>query len=302
MSGDAFKSLDDDALRERFRGLILAYDEACATYHHARAAEIHREFYQIEDELRRRRGDADWRRTGLEELGVDDVIVSFRERAIAYDEADGTDETEHLYSDLDAAKKELQRRPGDQRRALFALYFDPDIRVRAAAAEATRNLAPLLSLHRLRNIDDEEWQAPISGVDIEEADLAAFFPARTGKPRRLAACSADDLRQRFAAIALQQSDAQLGAEIARYNRLFWQTKGIEEELKGRTEDQRKVLVPLLQHPNPQVRLMAAQCTLAVAPDESRKTLQALWDQKLYPQAMYAKGTLDALERGERKPT
>ena len=66
MTGGEFDALDDEALGERFRSLMLAYDEACMTYDHAKAAEIHREFYAIEDELRRRRGDDNWRRTGLE--------------------------------------------------------------------------------------------------------------------------------------------------------------------------------------------------------------------------------------------
>jgi hypothetical protein len=56
------------------------------------------------------------------------------------------------------------------------------------------------------------------------------------------------------------------------------------------------------HPNPQVRLMAAQSTLAVAPAGARQVLQELWDRKEFPQAADAMGTLRKLERGDRKPT
>jgi hypothetical protein len=77
---------------------------------------------------------------------------------------------------------------------------------------------------------------------------------------------------------------------------------VESELKTRKGDQRSALVPLFVHPNPQVRLMAAEVTLAVAPAAARQTLQELWDRKEFPQAAYAMGTLRALERGDRKPT
>jgi hypothetical protein len=49
-------------------------------------------------------------------------------------------------------------------------------------------------------------------------------------------------------------------------------------------------------------MMAAQFTLTLAPAAARQTLQDLSDQNIYPQAAYARGTLWALERGDRKPT
>jgi hypothetical protein len=94
----------------------------------------------------------------------------------------------------------------------------------------------------------------------------------------------------------------LYGEIAKYNRLYDQIVAVELELKNRPGDQRAALVPLFAHPNPQVRLMAAQSALAAAPASARQTLQEIWDRKEFPQAAYAKGTLDALERGDRKST
>jgi hypothetical protein len=114
--------------------------------------------------------------------------------------------------------------------------------------------------------------------------------------------SVAQLIERFIEVTLAQFDAELYDEFAKYNRLCREMIAIEQELKGRPGDQRTALVPLFAHPNPQVRLMAAQCTLAVAPVAARQTLQALWDQKKFPQAAYAMGTLRALERGDRKPT
>jgi hypothetical protein len=106
----------------------------------------------------------------------------------------------------------------------------------------------------------------------------------------------------FTGDALKQFNAELYGDIAKYNRLYREIVAIEQELKSRSGDQRSTLMPLFEHPNPQVRLMAAQSTLAVAPAAARQTLQELWDRKEFPQAAYAMGTLRALERGDRKPT
>lgn len=117
----------------------------------------------------------------------------------------------------------------------------------------------------------------------------------------LADMTSPQLAERFTELALGQFKAELYGEIAKYNRLYDNIIAIEQELKSRPGDQRTILVPLFSHPNPQVRLMAAQSTLAVAPAAARQTLQALWDRKEFPQAAYAMGTLRALERGDRKP-
>jgi Domain of unknown function (DUF2019) len=114
--------------------------------------------------------------------------------------------------------------------------------------------------------------------------------------------TAAQLVERFTALALSQFKAELVGEIAKYNRLFRELLAIEEELKSRDGDQRLALTPLFAHPNPQVRLMAAEATLALAPAAARQTLQELWDRNEFPQAAFAMGTLRALERGDRKPT
>ena len=110
------------------------------------------------------------------------------------------------------------------------------------------------------------------------------------------------LVERFAALALGQFTAELHGETEKYNRLFRELVAIEQELKGRTGDQRVALVSLFEHPNAQVRLMAAELTLAVARASACRTLQEIWDKNEFPQATFAMGTLRALERGDRNLT
>lgn len=109
------------------------------------------------------------------------------------------------------------------------------------------------------------------------------------------------LVDRFTQLALGQFNAELAGEIKKFNRLFDEVAAIEQELKMRSGDQRAALVALFVHSNPQVRLNAAESTLAVAAAAARETLQEIWDRKEFPQAAYAMGTLRALERGDRKP-
>ncbi|MDI3471063.1 MAG: hypothetical protein OJF62_003126 [Pseudolabrys sp.] len=119
----------------------------------------------------------------------------------------------------------------------------------------------------------------------------------------------DDLKGRtveqlvaeFKDAGIEQSHAELYGKISKYNRLFHRMVAIQTELKNRPGDQRSALVPLLEHPNPQVRWMAAECLLAVAPLASRQVLKELDERNIYPQAADARGTLWALERGTRKP-
>jgi hypothetical protein len=112
----------------------------------------------------------------------------------------------------------------------------------------------------------------------------------------------EQLVSAFEEASVEQSQAELYNKFSRYNRLFRRMVAIQEELKNRDGDQRIALVPLLEHPNPQVRYMAAEYTLLVAPVASRKALKDLSDKNIYPQAADARGTLWSLEAGRRKPT
>jgi cytochrome c oxidase assembly protein Cox11 len=106
----------------------------------------------------------------------------------------------------------------------------------------------------------------------------------------------------FAAIALDQAEAILMDDNAKFNRLFWQMEAVEGQLKARIGDQRRALLQLYDHPNAQVRLTAAKATLAVAPEAARRLLRALVDSKEFPQAGDAGMSLVNLDRGIFKPT
>jgi|SRR5680860_1034193 len=114
--------------------------------------------------------------------------------------------------------------------------------------------------------------------------------------------SVDELVESFAAFALGQYEADLDDDIPEFTRLFWQMEAVEEELKSRAPDRRRALTLLYDHPNVQVRLGAAKATLAVAPDDARKLIEAIAKSGEFPQAGDAGMTLDALDRGIFKPT
>jgi HEAT repeat protein len=114
--------------------------------------------------------------------------------------------------------------------------------------------------------------------------------------------TAEQLKEQFATIATEQNKALLWNEISKFNRLFDKLESIEQELRAREGDQRKILLTLYDHNNPQVRLTAAKATLAVAPEAARALLQKIAGSKEYPQAGDAGMSLWNLDRGVFKPT
>jgi hypothetical protein len=76
---------------------------------------------------------------------------------------------------------------------------------------------------------------------------------------------------------------------------------VEDELKGRSNGQRRALLRLYEHPNWQVRLMAAHATLAIEPEAGRRMLETIASSRHYPQAGAAGMSLDSLDRGIYKP-
>lgn len=77
---------------------------------------------------------------------------------------------------------------------------------------------------------------------------------------------------------------------------------VENLLKAMPGDKRSALLPLLEHPNLEVRLRAAKATLAVAPEAARAALVALTRIQHTPQAGDAGMCLRALDEGIFKPT
>jgi len=82
----------------------------------------------------------------------------------------------------------------------------------------------------------------------------------------LQSMSVDELVTRFTEIVLAQDQALLRSEVAKFNDLFDRMEEVKAELRDRAGDQRRALLCLYDHPNPQVRLKAIKATLAVVPD------------------------------------
>ncbi len=111
----------------------------------------------------------------------------------------------------------------------------------------------------------------------------------------------EELVDRFAAICVGQNDALELDEISKFNRLFREMISIENELRSRPGDQRKALLPLLNHRDIQVRLQAAKMTLAIAPGRARQVIEAIAASNWYPQAGDAGMCHSRLDSGEFVP-
>jgi hypothetical protein len=109
--------------------------------------------------------------------------------------------------------------------------------------------------------------------------------------------TAPEFVERFATICLDQDQALLYGDTARFNKIYQEMVKIREELKRRAGDQRLALVALYAHENAQVRLQAARATLAVAPEAARALIEDIAASRKYPQAMDAGMTLSNLDRG-----
>jgi Domain of unknown function (DUF2019) len=124
----------------------------------------------------------------------------------------------------------------------------------------------------------------------------------TIKPSNLDDMTEDRLIERFIEIGIGQDQALLMDQIAIFNRLYKLRKDVELQLQRRSGDRRHVLLQLYDHPNVQVRLNAAEATLAVEPQKARRELEIIASSGQYPQAGYAGMTVAALDRGTFEPS
>lgn len=118
----------------------------------------------------------------------------------------------------------------------------------------------------------------------------------------LRSLSARQLKILFEKLCIEQYDALERMEFTAFNKRYDRIQAIQEELKSRPGDQRRILMELFGHPNMQVRLTAAHANLAVDYISSRQELRAIADSKWYPQAANASITLDHLDSGFYQPT
>jgi hypothetical protein len=110
-----------------------------------------------------------------------------------------------------------------------------------------------------------------------------------------------DLVERFAALAVEDDKAEQKDEIAKRKRIRLKIFAVEKELKSRPGDQRRALLPLYDHPNMGVRLLAAKCTLAVAPGVARRMIESIAASNWFPHAGDAGMCLYMLDEGNYVP-
>ena len=108
---------------------------------------------------------------------------------------------------------------------------------------------------------------------------------------------------RFVEIGLEQYQNlySLGS-TSRYNRLYKEMDRIKTELKQMPGDQRGALLPLLSHPNAQVRLKASHALLVLSPAAARKCLEEIRDSGKAPVYGYAASALSSLDEGSYVPS
>jgi Domain of unknown function (DUF2019) len=107
----------------------------------------------------------------------------------------------------------------------------------------------------------------------------------------------DQLVKRFVDIALAEYDAREREDTARYNRLFDQMTELMAEFLIRPVQQRRALMALYDHPNPQVRYRAAYITQDIAPEAARRACEIISERNEYPQAANARRMITNLDEG-----
>ncbi|MHB8885806.1 MAG: DUF2019 domain-containing protein [Methylovirgula sp.] len=117
----------------------------------------------------------------------------------------------------------------------------------------------------------------------------------------LQSMSTDALVDLFAQNGIEQDYVIFREQVSEYKKVFGKMHAIDAELKRRGLHARLALTRLFEHPNMQVRLQAAKCTLAVAPARARHVIEAIARSSRMPQAADARGTIYNLDTGFMKP-
>jgi hypothetical protein len=119
---------------------------------------------------------------------------------------------------------------------------------------------------------------------------------------KLETLSIDELVEQFASICVAQDHAMLYEKQATVNKLYWEMKAVDFELRRRGQGARLALVRLYEHPIRNVRLNVAKSTLAVAPVAARQVIEEIARSGVMPEAADARGCLRSLDTGVFKPT
>jgi hypothetical protein len=121
------------------------------------------------------------KRSGLGELTTEELVDRFAAIGVEQDQALLRNEIgkfNRLYDKKELIKVELKCRPGDQRRALLALFDHPNMQTRLNAAKATLAVEPVAARNMLRVIADSKWypQAGDAGMCLRNLDRGIFVP------------------------------------------------------------------------------------------------------------------------------
>ncbi len=121
---------------------------------------------------------------------------------------------------------------------------------------------------------------------------------KLGKLQKL---STDQLVALFIDVSLEMKRADDWLENAAYNRAYDKLDKVMAELQVRSGDERHALLPLLTHPDIQVRLNAAVATLTLSA-AATEAMQGIASLGYCSQAFSAKRMLRAIEEGTWTPT
>jgi hypothetical protein len=236
-------------------------------------------------------------RRKLQDKTVDELAESFVKLVLSSAKTPGV-EAANLGSDIREIEDELKARGTEHHRDLLPLASHTDERVRFEAVAATYRMMLGNSQVTAKLV---QQLAVAIGAPFLKRSSSALTVARMSRSK-LRSLTNEELVRRFVDIGLAQDEALVYGEIAKFNRLFGQKDDVVEELRKRPGDQRRALLNLYDHPNLQVRLNAVKNSLALAPDDGRRVLQAIADSGEYPQAGDAGMCPSNLDEGVFKPT
>ena len=121
------------------------------------------------------------KRIKLEEMTVSQLVDRFAAICLEQDQAllySKLAKYNRLYFQMIALEEELKKRPGDQRRALLALYHHPDAQVRLQSARTTLAVEPVAARLSIETIANSRKfpQAGDAGMTLSNLDRGIFKP------------------------------------------------------------------------------------------------------------------------------
>lgn len=115
------------------------------------------------------------------------------------------------------------------------------------------------------------------------------------------AASVDELIARFVSLGLEQEEMELAGNGSRANRAIRARWAVENELKSRDGDARRLLVRFYEHESFQVQCNTASATIALFPEQARRKLEYIRNGNLGLTSMDAGTTLSGIDSGRYVP-